>query len=29
MAETYTLKRTIPVGEEYDLAVAGGGPGGE
>jgi hypothetical protein len=28
MSETYTLTRTIPVGNEYDLAVAGGGPGG-
>ena len=28
MAETYKLTREIPVSEEYDLVVAGGGPGG-
>ena len=26
--KTYTLKRTIPVDEQYDLVVAGGGPAG-
>ncbi|MCL2478093.1 MAG: FAD-dependent oxidoreductase [Treponema sp.] len=28
MAETFTLTRKIPVGDNYDLVVAGGGPGG-
>jgi hypothetical protein len=28
MSGTYTLKREIPVGNSYDLVVAGGGPGG-